>query len=74
LIYTLTVIVVTRFGLLALAVAVFVNGVLASAPTLQTSAWYFPNTAVLLFSALALAAWAFYAATGGRIWKQDLFN
>lgn len=66
-IYSLTAIVVLRFGLLALAVSVLVNSLMGISPTLDTSAWYFPNLALPVLSSVALAVWALYAATGRAV-------
>ena len=57
---------VLRFGLLALAVGVITGGLLGPEPSLQTSAWYFGNSAFFTFSAVALLVWAFYTSMGGR--------
>ena len=58
--------VVLRFGLLALAVAIITNGFLGAPPSLQTSAWYFGNLALLTLSAIVVIVWAFYTSVGGR--------
>jgi serine/threonine-protein kinase len=65
-----------RFGLLALAVFIFVDSVLSSAQvTANTSAWYFGNTVFLIATVLALAAWGFHTSIAGRrLWKQDLLG
>jgi serine/threonine-protein kinase len=56
---------VLQWGLLALIVGVFVVGVLADVmATTQLSAWYFPYTLTIVGIPVALAAWAFYTATG----------
>ncbi len=67
---------VLRFGLLALAVFIFVDGVVNGIqPTLDTSAWYLGNDIVLLAGILALAAWGFHTSIAGRkLWKQDLLS
>jgi hypothetical protein len=68
--------VVVRWGLLALAVGMFVNNLLAIVPvTVRPSAWYFGSTLFMLASVVALTAWAFHASMAGRrLWKQDLFG
>lgn len=67
---------VLRFGLLALAVFIFVDGVVnAIQPTTNTSAWYFGNGLLLLAGVLALAAWGFHTSIAGRkFWKHDLLG
>jgi hypothetical protein len=74
LIYSLVAFIVLRFGLLAMAVYIFVNGLLNGAqPTLDTSSWYFANNLFLFACVLALTAWGFRTAIAGRkLWKQDL--
>ena len=73
-IYGMISVVVLRFGLLAMSIYIFVDGLLGGIqPTLQTSAWYFGNTIFLLVCVLALAAWGFRTAIAGhKFWKQDL--
>jgi len=59
--------VVLRWGLLAYAVGVFVTELLMKLPaTLDTSAWYFGNMALLVAIALGLASWGLYAALRGH--------
>jgi hypothetical protein len=67
---------VLRFGLLALAAFIFVDGILSAIqPTTNTSVWYFGNNVLLLAGVLALAAWGFHTSIGGRkLWKQDLLS
>jgi serine/threonine-protein kinase len=67
---------VLRFGLLALAVFIFVDNVLSNVQaTANISAWYFGNDLLLLASVLILAAWGFHTSLGGRrIWKADLLD
>jgi hypothetical protein len=40
--------------------------------TTQLSAWYFPHTLTIVGIPVALAAWAFYTATGKRLWTLDV--
>ena len=76
LIYGIAAVMVVRFGLITLAVGIFIADILLNVPvTLSTSAWYFPSTAFVLFGIAALATWAFHASVKGRqLWKQDLFG
>ncbi|HYL76568.1 MAG TPA: serine/threonine-protein kinase [Bryobacteraceae bacterium] len=73
-VYALISFVVLRFGLLAMAIYIFVDGVLGQAqPTLQTSSWYFVNSIFLFACVLAMAGWGFRTSIAGRkLWKQDL--
>jgi serine/threonine-protein kinase len=65
-VFGLLAVLVLRFGLLALAASIITAGLLGAPPSLQTSAWYFGNLALLTLSAVALIAWAFYTSIGGR--------
>jgi len=73
-IYGLLAVLVLRFGLLAMAVLIFVQQTLNGVqPTLHTSAWYMGNSLFLLACVVALAAWGFRTSIAGRrLWKQDL--
>ncbi len=74
--YTIVAVVVLRFGLLTLAVGIFVNDLLVIVPaTWQPSAWYFGSTIFVLASIVALATWALHTSIAGRrFWNQDLFS
>lgn len=67
---------VLRFGLLALAVFIFLDGITSNIQaTANTSAWYFGDNVLLLAAILALAAWGFHTSIAGRrLWKQDLLG
>jgi serine/threonine-protein kinase len=69
-------VVMMRWGLLAMAVGIFVSGIVGNAPvTLHPSAWYFPSAVFLVGSIAVIAAWAFRNAIAGqRLWKHDLFD
>jgi serine/threonine-protein kinase len=65
---------VLRWGLLALCVALLFSTV-GNAPGPKLSSWYFSSTVFMLAVTLALAAWAFHTALGGRkLWKEDFFG
>jgi hypothetical protein len=67
LIYGTAVLVVVRFGLVALATGMFAADVLLNVPlTADLSNWYAANGVFVVFSVAALACWAFYTALGGR--------
>jgi Protein kinase domain len=71
--FSLAAFAVLQWGLVSLIVGVFVTGVLADVmATTQLSAWYFPYTLTLVGIPIALAAWAFYTATGKRTWTLDV--
>jgi hypothetical protein len=71
--FSLAAFAVLQWGLVSLIVGVFVTGVLADVmATTQLSAWYFPYTLTLVGIPVALAAWAFYTATGKRTWTLDV--
>jgi hypothetical protein len=62
--------VIVRFGgLLAFVGGAFVSALLFDVVlTLDSSAWYFGNTAFVLAVIAVLTSWAFYTATGRRPW------
>ena len=62
--------VIVRFGgLLAFVVGTLVQSVLFDIwPTLDSSAWYFGSNLFVLGVVMTLAIWAFYTATGRRLW------
>jgi predicted Ser/Thr protein kinase len=66
--------IVLRFGLLAMSVYIFVDGLLTNVQaTMHTSAWYLGNSLFLLACVVGLAAWGFHRSIAGRrLWKQDL--
>jgi hypothetical protein len=71
--FSLAAFAVLQWGLLSLIVGVFVTGVLADVmATTQLSAWFFPHTLAMVGIPVALAAWAFYTATGKRTWTLDV--
>ncbi len=65
-----------RFGLVTLAVAVFVTDSLGNVPmTSDFSRWYATTTLMVPAIVLALTIWAFYAAMGGqKLIKGDLLE
>jgi len=74
--YGIAAVVVERLGLLSLAVGVFVDNLLANLPiTLNASAPYFGEMALVLAIALAVCVWAFHTSTAGRrLWSGSLFE
>ncbi len=76
LVFSLAALVILRWGLLAIATGILVNGLLYNIPySTHASAWYFGSTIFMLGIVIALVTWAFTASIAGRrIWKQDLFS
>jgi predicted Ser/Thr protein kinase len=76
LLYLVAVLVVFRFGFVALAVGLFVTDMLLNVPlTLDFSAWYVGSTLLPLLIVAALAIWGFYNALAGqKLWKTELFG
>jgi serine/threonine protein kinase len=66
----------TRFGLVTLAVAIFVANELYNIPlTPDFSAWYAPGGWALLMGYVAIAVWGFHTALAGqRLLKSELFE
>ncbi len=62
-----------RFGLVALAVALYTADVALNVPvTLNPSAWYFTDAVLAMASIAALAIWGFYTALAGQVpWKTE---
>ena len=57
-----------RFGLLALATLILMNGTIGDMPaSFDTSAWYYPYFATMLLGTAALVLWAFRQSTAGRL-------
>lgn len=60
-------VIILRFGLLSLAVGLYVVTTLTIVPcTLDFSAWYVSNSALGLATVLALAGWSCYISMGGQ--------
>lgn len=71
LIYSIAAFALVRFGLITLAVAVFVANTMLNVPvTFDFSRWYAPYAATVPLMILAIALWSFYTALGG----QQLFK
>jgi serine/threonine-protein kinase len=73
LVYAIAVLIVFRFGLIPLAVAIFTINMAANLPfSSDLSAWYVGNSVLALFSVVVLAAWGFYHSLGGQsLWKVE---
>jgi serine/threonine-protein kinase len=74
LVYAIAVLIVFRFGLVPLAVAIFTVNMLANVPfTADLSAWYMPTYVLALFSVAVLAGWGFYHSLGGEpLWHVEV--
>jgi hypothetical protein len=72
-IYAIAVLIVYRFGLVPLAVAIFTIDMLANVPfSADLSAWYMTSSILALLSVLALAGWGFYHSLGSLpLWKAE---
>jgi len=73
LVYAIAVLIVFRFGLIPLAVAIFTINMTANLSfSSDLSAWYAANSWLALLSVIVLAAWGFYHSFGGHlVWKLD---
>jgi len=73
LIYSIAAFACVRFGLLTLVAAVFVADTMLNAPiSFDFSRWYAPATLFVPIAVIALAAYSFHAALGGRkLWSSD---
>ncbi len=73
LVYSIAVLIVLRFGLIPLAVAIFTVDMALSLPLSgDISAWYMANSLVALFSVVIIAGWGFYHSLGGQtLWKVE---
>jgi predicted Ser/Thr protein kinase len=73
LIYAVAVLIVYRFGLVPLAVAIFTVNMLGNVPaTADISAWYAPACILALLSVVGLAGWGFYHSVGGEpLWRVE---
>ena len=75
-VYGIAAFAIVRFGLVTLAVAVFVTDGLGNVPlTADFSRWYASTTLLVPAIVLALTVWAFYAAMGGqKLIKGELLD
>lgn len=72
LIYAIAALSLVRFGLITLAVAVFVANTLLNVPvTLDFSRWYATTAIGIPLAILAIAIWGFYTALGGQKLIRD---
>jgi hypothetical protein len=73
LVYGIAVLIVYRFGLVPLAVAIFTVDMLFNVPfSADFSTWYMSTSIFALLSVAALAGWGFYHSLGGQpLWAAD---
>jgi len=71
LVYLIAAVIISRFGLVSLACAIFTVNLLGNVPfTSDSSAWYLGISIFALLSVVALAAWGFYHALGDKpLWS-----
>lgn len=72
--YAIAVVIVFRFGLIPLAVAIFTTNMAGNIPmTSDLSAWYMATSMLALLSIVALAGWGFYHSLGGQpLWRVEM--
>jgi ABC-type nickel/cobalt efflux system permease component RcnA len=73
LIYAIAVLIVFRFGLVPLAIAIFTVDMLSGVPiSSDVSTWYMTTSIFALLSVVALAGWGFYHSLGGEsLWVVE---
>jgi serine/threonine-protein kinase len=74
LVYAIAVVIVIRFGLVPLAVAIFTIDMLAGVPfSADLSTWYMTTSIPALLSVVAIAGWGFYHSLGGEpLWRVEM--
>jgi hypothetical protein len=73
LVYAIAVLIVIRFGLVPLVIAIFTIDMVANIPvSADLSTWYMPSSILALLSVVAIAGWGFYHSLGGKpLWKME---
>jgi hypothetical protein len=73
LIYGIAAFALVRFGLITLAVAVFVANIMLNVPvTFDFSRWYASSAMTVPLGVLVLGIWGFYTALGGqKLFKEQ---
>lgn len=71
LVYSIALLIVIRFGLVPLMVAIFTVNMALNVPlSADFSSWYMTTSILALLSVVAMAAWGFYHSLGGQpVWK-----
>jgi hypothetical protein len=73
LVYAIAVLIVVRFGLVPLVIAIFTIDMVANIPfSADLSSWYMTTSILALLSVVAIAGWGFYHSLGGQpVWKME---
>jgi len=74
LVYAIAVLIVIRFGLVPLLVAIFTIDMMIGIPlSADLSTWYMASSIPATLSVVALAGWGFYHSLGGEpVWKVEM--
>ena len=74
LVYGIALLIVIRFGLVPLAIAIVTINLTVNIPfSADISAWYMPTSIFALLSILVIAGWGFYHSLGGQpLWKVEM--
>jgi predicted Ser/Thr protein kinase len=73
LVYAIAVLIVIRFGLVPLVLAIFTIDMLSNVPfSADFSAWYMTTSILAMLSVVAITVWGFYHSLGGQpLWKLE---
>jgi hypothetical protein len=73
-VYAIALLIVIRFGLVPLAVAIFTIDMMANVLfSADFSSWYMTTSIAALLSVVALAVWGFYHSLGGKPpWRAEV--
>jgi hypothetical protein len=73
LVYAIAVLIVVRFGLVPLVIAIFTIDMMANVPfSADLSMWYMTSSIPVLLSVVAITGWGFYHSLGGQpLWKME---
>ena len=74
LVYAIALLIVIRFGLVPLAVAIFTIDMTSGIPfSPDLSTWYMTTSVLALLSVIVIAGWGFYHSLGGQaVWKAEM--
>jgi len=74
LVYSIALLIVIRFGLVPLVLAIFTINMMAGVPfSTDLSTWYMTTSIPALLSLLVIAGWGFYHSLGGQpLWKVEM--
>jgi len=73
-VYAIALLIVIRFGLVPLAVAIFTINMMGGVPfSADFSTWYMTTSILALLSLLVITGWGFYHSLGGqKVWKLEM--